>query len=107
MLMATRGNSLDLCPESATGSDETSSPTIGGLNAQAITTLTEGSQAESSQGRKKELKGRSLETTDDLLLAVETLAVVHDRFDSDFSDSTGTSAGDDGDNKDHNFPGRG
>lgn len=43
----------------------------------------------------------------DLLVAVETLSVVHDRFDSAFSDSTGTSAGDDGDNKDHNFPGRG
>ncbi|MEV4253854.1 hypothetical protein AB0J52_11885 [Spirillospora sp. NPDC049652] len=46
-------------------------------------------------------------TDSDLLVAVKTLSVVHDRFDSAFSDSTGTSAGDDGENKDHNFPGRG
>ena len=45
--------------------------------------------------------------TSDLLITVETLSVVHDRFDSEHSDPTGTSVGDDGENKDHNFPGRG
>jgi hypothetical protein len=38
--------------------------------------------------------------TDDLLLAVETLTAVHDRFDAAHSDPTGTSAGDDGENRD-------
>jgi hypothetical protein len=36
----------------------------------------------------------------DLLIAVEQLAAVHDRFDVEHSDPTGTSAGDDGSNAD-------
>ncbi|MBT2396253.1 hypothetical protein [Streptomyces sp. ISL-100] len=35
-----------------------------------------------------------------LLIAVEQLARVQDRFDTQESDPTGTSAGDDGDNRD-------
>lgn len=40
--------------------------------------------------------------SDDLLMAVEALSVVHDRYDSEHSDPTGTgnTGGDDGDNKD-------
>jgi hypothetical protein len=36
----------------------------------------------------------------ELVMAVETLAVVHDRYDDQFSDPTGTSTGDDGENRD-------
>lgn len=43
---------------------------------------------------------------DDLLLAVEALTVVHDRYDSEHSDPTGTSVGDDGENRDANNPKR-
>ncbi|MGH3695279.1 MAG: hypothetical protein ACRDRX_15055 [Pseudonocardiaceae bacterium] len=38
---------------------------------------------------------------DELVLAVEQLVVVQDRFDVQHSDPTGTSAGDDGDNADN------
>lgn len=38
-----------------------------------------------------------------LLLAVENLAQVHDRYDSAHSDSTGTSTGDDGENADKSY----
>lgn len=37
---------------------------------------------------------------DELVLAVEHLVVVQDRYDSQFSDDTGTSTGDDGENAD-------
>jgi hypothetical protein len=36
----------------------------------------------------------------DLLIAVEQLEAVHDRFDVEHSDPTGTSVGDDGSNAD-------
>lgn len=39
-------------------------------------------------------------TDDDLIVTVERLSVVHDRYDAQFSDSTGTSTGDDGENAD-------
>jgi hypothetical protein len=42
-----------------------------------------------------------MENTDDLVLAVEKLSVVHDRYDRAHSDSTGTSLGDDGENRDN------
>lgn len=46
------------------------------------------------------------ETTDDLVLTVEALAVVHDRHESERSDVTSSqnSAGDDGENRDLNLP---
>ncbi|WP_344971719.1 hypothetical protein [Salinactinospora qingdaonensis] len=37
---------------------------------------------------------------DELLVAVEYLAAAHDRFDAEHSDPTGTSVGDDGENRD-------
>lgn len=37
---------------------------------------------------------------DDLVLAVETLGDAHDRHEAEQSDPTGTSAGDDGENRD-------
>ncbi|SBW24699.1 hypothetical protein FDG2_4260 [Candidatus Protofrankia californiensis] len=37
---------------------------------------------------------------DALVIVVEQLAVVHDRYDAEYSDSTGTSTGDDGENAD-------
>lgn len=40
---------------------------------------------------------------DELVLAVEQLVVVQDRYDAQHSDPTGTSAGDDGDNRDNQF----
>jgi len=36
----------------------------------------------------------------DLVVAVEELSSVHDRFDAEHSDPTGTSVGDDGENRD-------
>lgn len=39
-------------------------------------------------------------SADPLVLAVDRLTVVQDRFDSQHSDPTGTSAGDDGENAD-------
>lgn len=36
----------------------------------------------------------------DLVMNVEVLAGVHDRFDAEHSDPTGTSVGDDGENRD-------
>lgn len=39
----------------------------------------------------------------DLLVAIEQLAAVHDRFDVERSDPSGTSAGDDGSNADGRF----
>lgn len=38
---------------------------------------------------------------DELVLAVEQLTVVQNRYDSQFSDDTGTSTGDDGENADN------
>jgi hypothetical protein len=40
------------------------------------------------------------EHTSDLVMNVEVLAGVHDRFDAEHSDPTGTSVGDDGENRD-------
>lgn len=49
-----------------------------------------------------------MEYSDELLVAVETLSVVHDRYDSEHSDPTGTgnTGGDDGENRDANNPKR-
>lgn len=42
---------------------------------------------------------------DDLVLAVESLSIVHDRYDAEHSDPTGTSSGDDGESADQlNLP---
>lgn len=41
------------------------------------------------------------ETDSDLIVAVEQLSVVHDRYDAQHSDPTGTSTGDDGENRDN------
>lgn len=42
-----------------------------------------------------------MDNHEDLVLTVEQLAVVQDRYDAQHSDPTGTSAGDDGDNRDN------
>jgi hypothetical protein len=39
-------------------------------------------------------------TEDDLVVAVESLGDAHDRHEAERSDPTGTSAGDDGENRD-------
>ena len=41
--------------------------------------------------------------TDDLVLAVDRLGAAHDRDEATPSDPTGTSAGDDGENRDGRF----
>ncbi len=45
-------------------------------------------------------EGRGMDDHDELVLAVEELVVVQDRYDAQFSDDTGTSTGDDGDSRD-------
>lgn len=41
-----------------------------------------------------------MDDDDELVLAVEQLVVVQDRYDAQYSDDTGTSTGDDGDSRD-------